>query len=61
MKDKVYTQEELSVIGLEIIEARRKGGKTTFKNHGGNKYFVELQKKSVESRKANKLLRRTII
>lgn len=58
---KEYTQEELAVIGLDIIEARKKGGRTTFTKHGGNKYFVELQKKSVESRKANKLLRRTII
>lgn len=51
---KKYTKKELSVIGLEIIESRRKGGKTTFKKHGGNKYFAELQKKSVASRLAKK-------
>ena len=50
---KTYTQEQLAVIGLEIIEGRRKGGKIILEKYGP-KYFSELAKKSNKQRKTNK-------
>ena len=52
MKD--YTQEELSKIGFEIIEARRKGGRTVYKKYGPG-HFSKLAKLSNKKRAENKI------
>ena len=51
---KTYTEEELAVIGLEIIEGRRKGGKTILKRYGRG-YFSNLAKLSNKKRAENKI------
>lgn len=50
---KTYTEEQLAAIGLEIIEGRRKGGRTILKKYGRG-YFSELRKKGIERQKALK-------
>jgi hypothetical protein len=50
--NKTYTQEELAMIGFEIIEARRKGGRMVLKKYG-KPHFSMLGKLSAEKRKKN--------
>lgn len=56
------TEEEMKyiAIGMQVEEARRKGGVTVL-NKLGKKWFSQLGKLSAEKRKQNKLVRRTII
>lgn len=47
------SDQELIAIGLQVQEARRKGGVTIFKKYG-REYYKELNKRSVASRQAKK-------
>lgn len=57
---RLFTDAELIALGTKVQEARYKGGRMVLEKFG-KKHFSMLGKLSAEKRKANKLLRRTII
>lgn len=50
---KITTDAQLIAMGLQVQEARRKGGKTVFKKYGAD-HFSKLGKISAEKRLKNK-------
>lgn len=49
-----FSDQQLIALGLQIIEARRKGGRMVLKKYGLS-YFSKLGKLSAEKRKNAKL------
>ena len=50
---KTVTDEQLIAMGLQVQEARRKGGKTVFKKYG-TPHFSKLALLSAEKRRNNR-------
>lgn len=51
---KIVTDEELIAMGMQVLEARRKGGRTTLKKYGAE-HFANLGRKSAEKKKILKI------